>query len=674
MENWLSVREAASQVSKVLTKVDSIDEAEEKLVSLIAGFLDVDGIAAVRHLPSLGKIFISQTYGIYDKTLHSFHNDNEGISGYIIRHKTPLFINKETDIPPEIIHLGSYEIGEKYAVIPIVGSDGNVLLIIFAVKKNRPFTPTEIATLRSMVIQAGVIYEKIVLRHRLNKYSRSSFLIADFLSHYSETPETNVLKLSKDMLNLARQVIPGAEFGSVLMLTPAGFRFIGQIGYNESLLSAPPIAYEHQKRWYGLSDDEWYRGVPRILGLRKIEERDSLRHIYGPGENIVRAKATLGIPIVLDGEVKYFINFDNYTSPAAFDDVDIDTATLLGHAFAMAVSRGMEYAKKYIIRQTVQGASVPTSFTKINRKHSTKELIEEFIRAIVGNLISIEPTYILARHIPMQKEWSIIYPDETIESIAIKKIVEDAIAERTTDEAIFLSKHRMYLIWFRQPLSMGSLEIAVLKENFIPHGQWFMEFAKLIVGYYASFIKIITKKEKMEAMAKETAKSVALLLEDIELEPEEHADFLEKSVPHLVRHFYRHSIPEDIWYGTYLHDIGKLLLGPDERKNVEEDLSHVKRGEELLKETGLDKLEHLANMVKYHHERMDGRGPYGLFGKDIPHEAQILAILEKYHYLKSKGMGHEDAIRNLEKETPDTYPLSLVQMMAHLKEVKEYGK
>ena len=671
MENWLSVREAASQVSKVLTKVETIDEAEEKLVKLIADFIDVDGVAAVRHLPSLGKIFIAHTYGIYNEILHSFHNDKEGISGYIIQHKTPLFINKETDIPAEVSQLGSYESGEKYAIIPIIGSDSNVLLIIFAVKRNRPFSPTEVATLRSMVIQAGVIYEKLFLRHRLRKYSRSSFLIADFINQHLETPETNVLKLSRNMLYLARNVIPGAEFGSVLMLTPSGYRFIGQIGYDDSLLSAPPIAYEHQKRWYGLSDEKWYSGTPRILGLKEIEERDTLRYKFEPGKHIIKAKATMGIPVVLDGEVKYFINFDNYTSPAAFDDVDIDTATLLGHAFAMVVSRGMEHAKKYIIKKTVEGASAPTSFTQTNRSHSTSGLIEEFVKAIVGTLVSIEPTYILARHVPMQRDWAVLYPKETVENISIKKIVENAISKNSSQEAIFLSEHRMYLIWFRQPLSMGSLEIAILKEDFIPHGQWFMEFAKLIVGYYAAFIKFITRKEKMETLAKETAKSIALLLEDIKLEPEGHADFLENAVLPLMRHFYRPPIPDDIWYGIYLHDIGKLLLSAEERGNVEENISHVKGGEEILKETGLNKLPHLENMVKYHHERMDGKGPYGLSSKDIPSEAQVLSILERYHYLRSKGMSHSEVIKELEKETPHVYPLSLVQIMAHLKEVKE---
>ncbi|GEM_PF-3045010 len=674
MENWLSVREAASQVSKVLTKVETIDEAEEKLVQLIADFIDVDGVAAVRHLPSLGKIFITHTYGIYDTLLHSFHDDNEGISGYIIKYKTPLFINKETDIPPEIVGLGSYESGEKYAIIPVIGSDNNVLLIIFAIKRNRSFSPTEVATLRSMVIQAGVIYEKLLLRHRVRKYSRSSYLIANFINQHVETPETNVLKLSRNMLYLAREVIPGAEFGSILMLTPAGFRFIGQIGYDDSLISAPPIAYEHQKRWYGLSDEEWYKGVPRILGLKEIEERDTLRYKFEPGKHIIKAKATMGIPVVLDGEVKYFINFDNYTSPAAFDDVDIDTATLLGHAFAMVVSRGMEYAKKYIIKKTVEGASAPTSFTQTHRSHSISELTGEFVKAIVKTLISIEPTYILARHVPMQRDWAVLYPKETIQNISIKKIVENAISKNSSEEAIFLSKHRMYLIWFRQPLSMGSLEIAILKENFIPHGQWFMEFAKLIVGYYAAFIKFITRKEKIETLAKETTKSIALLLEELKLEPEGHADFLEKATPPLIRHFFRHPIPDDIWYGIYLHDVGKLLLPPEERENVEENISHVKDGEALLKETGLDKLEHLENMVKYHHERTDGKGPYNLLSKDIPPEAQVLSILERYHYLINKGMSHKDAIRELEKESPDIYPLSLVQMLAHLKEVNEDGR
>jgi tetratricopeptide (TPR) repeat protein len=66
-----------------------------------------------------------------------------------------------------------------------------------------------------------------------------------------------------------------------------------------------------------------------------------------------------------------------------------------------------------------------------------------------------------------------------------------------------------------------------------------------------------------------------------------------------------------------------LLAG--ERRIVED---HVRVGPELLRQTGLTILQPCVQAARFHHERWDGRGPWGLVGGAIPVEARIIALCD----------------------------------------------
>lgn len=84
---------------------------------------------------------------------------------------------------------------------------------------------------------------------------------------------------------------------------------------------------------------------------------------------------------------------------------------------------------------------------------------------------------------------------------------------------------------------------------------------------------------------------------------------------------------ENIWYGSYFHDIGKLLLGTS--VIVRNDKRHPVVGSNMLAKIKV--LEKTAPLVRYHHERWDGSGfPDHLVGEQIPLGARILALAEDY--------------------------------------------
>lgn len=100
---------------------------------------------------------------------------------------------------------------------------------------------------------------------------------------------------------------------------------------------------------------------------------------------------------------------------------------------------------------------------------------------------------------------------------------------------------------------------------------------------------------------------------------------------------------KDIRHAGLLHDIGKIgiqdsilmkpgKLSEDEYKQIKQ---HSLKGEEIVK--SLPFLKGIANLIKHHHERFDGKGyPDGIRGEDIDVGARILAIADSFDAMTTK--------------------------------------
>ncbi len=138
------------------------------------------------------------------------------------------------------------------------------------------------------------------------------------------------------------------------------------------------------------------------------------------------------------------------------------------------------------------------------------------------------------------------------------------------------------------------------------------------------------------------------------------------------------NLPEEeidrIRLGALLHDVGKIGI-PERVLQKEGPLSdeewvimkqHPTIGAEkvLMPNTSL---RDLIPIVKYHHERIDGKGyPEGLSNGDIPLAAKIVAIADTYHALTSdrpyrKGMSIEKAVSILEEGAGSQWDADLVR-------------
>lgn len=109
---------------------------------------------------------------------------------------------------------------------------------------------------------------------------------------------------------------------------------------------------------------------------------------------------------------------------------------------------------------------------------------------------------------------------------------------------------------------------------------------------------------------------------------------------------------ECIYRYSMLHDIGKIQISDeillktapltdDEFQTMKQ---HTVYGEKILfalmEAHSIDNLEHLQillNIIKYHHEKLDGSGyPEGLKGNDVPPEARIVAVADIFDALTSR--------------------------------------
>ena len=138
------------------------------------------------------------------------------------------------------------------------------------------------------------------------------------------------------------------------------------------------------------------------------------------------------------------------------------------------------------------------------------------------------------------------------------------------------------------------------------------------------------------------------------------------------------NLPEEeidrIRLGALLHDVGKIGI-PERVLQKEGPLSdeewvimkqHPTIGAEKVLMPNAS-LRDLIPIVKYHHERIDGKGyPEGLSNGDIPLAAKIVAIADTYHALTSdrpyrKGMSIEKAVSILEEGAGSQWDADLVR-------------
>ena len=135
--------------------------------------------------------------------------------------------------------------------------------------------------------------------------------------------------------------------------------------------------------------------------------------------------------------------------------------------------------------------------------------------------------------------------------------------------------------------------------------------------------------------------------------------------------------PVSIEYAALMHDVGKLAvpeailnkpsgLNEDEWKIMK---THPMAGVKML--SPISSFEPIVPWIKYHHERIDGSGYYGLKGKEIPLEARIICLADSYSAITMKraykeAKDYDDAIAILKDCAGTQFDTQLVDIFVSI--------
>jgi len=177
--------------------------------------------------------------------------------------------------------------------------------------------------------EAILLSEVSDLVHQAEAYATTLRVMASLVQQ--EDPEA----LFGEVLRIAVETIPQAQAGTLFLRRGDFFELVAQVGYDPRLLGLR-TSLEEEATWYGLGLNNWFAGRPRVLRGEEVRHLSALTaqqggdalFVYGRVREI---RATLGVPVVLEGEVLATLNLDNLEDEAAFTQEDL----ALAQAFAL---------------------------------------------------------------------------------------------------------------------------------------------------------------------------------------------------------------------------------------------------------------------------------------------------------------------------------------------------
>jgi GGDEF domain-containing protein len=236
---------------------------------------------------------------------------------------------------------------------------------------DRTWPDADRALLRQLGHQLGLEVERL----QAVRYSRSLQVL------HAELLGSELEDAYQPLLERALATIPGAECGSLLIREGEVFRYAASVTFDETELSEVTFPVGHTRdRWYGLGEEAWRRGVPRVQSRGLLAAHGTGYDLHGervnaPLPSVAGIQANIGVPILYQGEVYAFLNVDSMTDPEAFDRESID----LAQSFARQAALLLHEAR---MRAQVHAAARTDVLTGLqNRRAFTESLTRELARA-----------------------------------------------------------------------------------------------------------------------------------------------------------------------------------------------------------------------------------------------------------------------------------------------------
>lgn len=205
-----------------------------------------------------------------------------------------------------------------------------------------------------------------------------------------------------------------------------------------------------------------------------------------------------------------------------------------------------------------------------------------------------------------------------------------------------------------------------------------------LINTLIPILNLKMEKEKQESIFFETLTSVLGLVESMSPFFKGHSQRVYRYARYLAEKLSLSKKEIEILSkGALLHDIGKLGLielaikrGKLTKKEMERMKQHPLLGEKLMK--NFDFLKDTIPIIKYHHERIDGKGyPGELKGNEIPYLVKIVSVGDVYDAITSdrpyrKGRTFNYAIEEMKAIKGNQLDAAFVEeFIKNPKELKE---
>ena len=634
----------------LLTKVlgEEREKIEELILSLIEReFNNIRGSVFVRNIESADMLYVTVAHGDYHHYLHSQLNRNQGLSGYGLAKRRIIVINTKDDVPPHIKPYGAgIEPEDRIIVIPLIPRQSILFqppkrwAVVVLYRVNDDFTEEDIKLAQALSVHYGYLLD-IYYTTKLVLAQKEVEKLGKEMIFQAEQYKGPISPFLQEYFQKALKLMKNAEAGSLLIEVPGGFKYIAVAGYPENLLSMPPVSRSRHIAWYMYGEKNLRRGKPRILTEKTIRELLKQEVVVKPSKKTFLIKSTLGIPVVSGSRAVMFLNMDSFSSPVAFDDIDVEIAGRIGTYFSIAYEFLFGKLKIESLEAT------------LNRINTLAELLsQEEDRHQEYHPLDILVDVILRGLEVLNTKITIIMGDNLDKAIIIGEADDDTLHRINSMKIIAkMNKFAMdvhgndniLMVSFKATVGgeEKTLFIALVREDIWSRAD--IDYIYSIVGAAIIYLKNVNYLKAIRKTQEETLKMLGKSLEIRDIETQGHTvrtAYLTKELANLIGF----EDIKGITWGAYLHDIGKLAI-PDKillkpERLTDEEYAIIKRhviyGYDLIKNIeGLP--ETTKNVVLYHHERWDGKGYMkGLSGTDIPLEARIFAVIDVFDALISE--------------------------------------
>lgn len=193
------------------------------------------------------------------------------------------------------------------------------------------------------------------------------------LAHRSDSDDD----FYQEVLELAAEVIPGAQAGSIQLAIPGSthFRFIAAVGFDLHKLQQRTL-----DKAYLFRDIE----TPVAEIIHSIGVKDKTQEIIDWMEQAGRAyeiKSTLSVPVIADGETVAFWALDNFESDDAFDESALEMMTVLAQFVGELFTRRRLESQLRAERETLRRLATCDPLTGLSNRREFESQLRSSLEA-----------------------------------------------------------------------------------------------------------------------------------------------------------------------------------------------------------------------------------------------------------------------------------------------------